>query len=66
MSVEAPLAPLPALERDRRGRRSFLRAGLAIACIAYVAVLLLLPLIGIVITALDPGFSIVTDTFSRP
>src|SRR5215211_3313451 len=67
MSVRTPLAPsLSAVDPGRRSRRSFLRAGLAIACIAYVAVLLLLPLIGIVITALDPGFSLVTDTFSHP
>lgn len=67
MSVQAPTAPpLPTTAEPRGGRRSFLRAGIAAACVAYVAVLLFLPLVGIVITALDPGFSIVTDTFSRP
>ena len=60
MSVHAPTVG------ERRGRRTLLRGGLAAACLAYVAALLLLPLIGIVVTALDPGFGIVPDTFSLP
>ena len=66
MSVETPVARPPLAVEPRSGRRSYWRAGIAVVCIAYVAVLLLLPLIGIVITALDPGLSVVTETFSRP
>jgi sulfate transport system permease protein len=66
MSLEAPVAPSRLAVEPRRGRRSYWRAGIAAVCIAYVAVLLLLPLVGIVITALDPGLSVVTETFTRP
>ena len=47
--------------RARRGRR-----GLLAACIGYVTILLLLPLAAIIITALQPGLSVVLDTFSEP
>jgi sulfate/thiosulfate transport system permease protein len=49
-----------------RGRRRFARSALAIAAIAYVALLLLLPLIGVITKAFEPGMSIVGDTLSRP
>jgi len=42
------------------------RGALAGAAIAYVAILLLLPLIGIVAKAFAPGVSIVGDTLGRP
>lgn len=48
----------------RRGRLA--RGALAGAAIAYVALLLLLPLIGIFVRAFEPGFAIVGDTLSRP
>jgi sulfate/thiosulfate transport system permease protein len=48
----------------RRGRLA--RGALAGAAIAYVAILLLLPLIGIFFRAFEPGISIVWDTLSRP
>jgi sulfate transport system permease protein len=67
VSVAAPSPPLPATANPRRGRRAiWLRGGLAAACIVYVAFLLLLPLIGIVVTALHPGLQIIPDTFSLP
>jgi sulfate transport system permease protein len=47
------------------GRRRFARTALAVAAIAYVALLLLLPLIGIVTKAFEPGVSIIGDTLSR-
>jgi sulfate transport system permease protein len=47
-------------------RRRLARGALAGAAIAYVALLLLLPLIGIVAKAFEPGISIVGDTLSRP
>jgi sulfate transport system permease protein len=48
------------------GRRSLARGALAAAAIVYVALLLLLPLIGIVTKAFQPGISIIGDTLSRP
>jgi sulfate transport system permease protein len=45
-------------------RRRLVRTLIVTACVGYVAVLLLLPLVGIVWTALEPGLSIVTETFS--
>ena len=49
-----------------RARGRLARGLLAGAAIAYVAILLLLPLIGIVLRAFEPGFAIVGDTLSRP
>jgi sulfate transport system permease protein len=48
------------------GRGHIVRGSLIAACVAYVAILLLLPLIGIVFTALQPGPSIVGETLSLP
>ena len=48
------------------GRRRLVRGGIVVACLLYVGVLLLLPLAGIVYTALEPGWSKVVETFSRP
>lgn len=45
-------------------RRRMVRTLIVGACLAHVTILLLLPLIGIVWTALEPGLSIVTETFS--
>jgi sulfate/thiosulfate transport system permease protein len=63
MSARAGSAT-PATGAPRRGR--FARTALAVAAIVYVALLLLLPLIGIVTKASEPGVSIVGDTLSRP
>jgi sulfate transport system permease protein len=52
--------------RAAGGRPRFARAALAGAAIAYVALLLLLPLIGVVSKAFEPGLSILWDTLSRP
>ena len=62
-SSSHPAAPSRGAERTR-GRLA--RGLLAGAAIAYVAILLLLPLIGIVLRAFEPGFAIVGDTLSRP
>jgi len=48
------------------GRKRLGRALLAIAAVGYVAILLLLPLIGIVAKALEPGIGIVRDTLAKP
>jgi len=53
------------LERARR-RRRLVRSLLVIGCVGYVAVLLLLPLIGIIRTALEPGVGIVRETLTLP
>jgi sulfate/thiosulfate transport system permease protein len=47
--------------RTRTGRRAILAA-----CLLYVAVLLLVPLGGILYTALKPGLHVLGDTFSQP
>jgi sulfate/thiosulfate transport system permease protein len=48
------------------GGRRLARGSLAGAAIGYVAILLLLPLIGVVAKAFEPGLSIIGDTLSRP
>ncbi len=48
------------------GRRRLVRGGIVAACILYVGILLLLPLAGIVYTALESGLSKVAETFTRP
>jgi sulfate/thiosulfate transport system permease protein len=62
MSTSTP--HLAVASRSARGRPA--KGILAGAAIAYVAVLLLLPLIGIVAKAFAPGLSIVGDTLARP
>lgn len=57
-------APVGSLPGD--GRRRLVRGGIVTACILYVGVLLLLPLVGIVYTALVPGLATVLETFRRP
>ena len=56
----------PAVSLPRSGRRRLVRSGIVTACVLYVGVLLLLPLAGIVYTALEPGWSKVVETFTRP
>jgi sulfate transport system permease protein len=50
--------------KRRTRRRRLVRGSLLALCLAYVAALLVLPLIGITWTALEPGLSVVTQTFS--
>jgi sulfate transport system permease protein len=59
------VSAVPRTGADRR-RGRLTRGALAGAAISYVALLLLLPLIGIVVRAFEPGLSIVGDTLSRP
>ncbi len=54
------------LLRRRVRRRRLVRGGLLLVCLLYVSLLLVLPLIGIVWTALEPGWSVVRDTFVLP
>jgi sulfate/thiosulfate transport system permease protein len=58
--------PATSVQTTSPRRRSLVRSSLIGLSVAYVAVLLLLPLIGIVFTALEPGPSIVGDTLSLP
>lgn len=53
------------LRSDER-RRRLLRSALLTGALVYVTVLLLLPLIGIVWTALGPGWTVILETFSQP
>ena len=46
-------------------RRRLVRTGIVVGCILYVAVLLIVPLIGIVYTAVKPGLSTIVETFQR-
>jgi sulfate transport system permease protein len=47
-------------------RRRLVRGGIIAACVLYVGILLLLPLVGIVYTALEAGVSKVAETFALP
>jgi sulfate transport system permease protein len=57
------VVPTPRRE-PRVSRRTWVRGLIAAGAIAYVAGLLLLPLIGIVLTALEPGLSVIGQTFA--
>ena len=56
----------PPVSLPGSGRRRLVRSLIVGVCVLYVGVLLLLPLAGIVYTALEPGWSKVVETFSRP
>jgi sulfate transport system permease protein len=62
----APATPVAPATGAPGGRGRFARGALAAATIVYVALLLLLPLIGIVTKAFEPGASIIGDTLSSP
>jgi sulfate transport system permease protein len=47
-------------------RRRVVRASLVALALAYVGILLILPVAGIVITALRPGWEVIVNTFSSP
>jgi len=63
-----PQTAEPAHTTDLPGtrRRRLVRAGIVTLCFLYVGVLLLLPLVGIVWTALEAGLSTIVETFQRP
>jgi sulfate transport system permease protein len=64
-ALSVPGAPSTSASRAR-GRRRLVRGLIIGATVGYVAFLLLLPLIGIVFTALEPGLGIVTETLAKP
>jgi sulfate transport system permease protein len=66
--VSAPsVLRTPSTSAERaRGRRRLVRGAIVVVTVGYVALLLLLPLVGIVWTALEPGFGIVGETLSKP
>ena len=49
------------VQRSRRTRRALIGGSLV-----WIGLLLVVPLVGIVLTALKPGFGIITDTLSQP
>jgi sulfate transport system permease protein len=51
--------------RKRERRRRLARGGILGACLAYLSVLLIAPLAGIIYVALKPGWGVVRDTFSQ-
>ena len=70
MSAPATVVTPPARDveparppQDRR--RGWVRGGLLALALVYLSALLLLPLVGIVWTALSPGWSTVKETFTR-
>ena len=65
MSVSST-TPAEPIQEAPVGRKRLGRALLAIAAVGYVAILVLLPLIGIVAKALEPGIGIVRDTLAQP
>jgi sulfate/thiosulfate transport system permease protein len=66
MSVASTTPPPTPATGAPAGRGRLARVVLVGAAIGYVAVLLLLPLIGVVTKAFEPGLSILGDTLSRP
>ena len=48
------------------GRRRLIRGSLLSVVLAYVAILLVLPVAGILITALRPGMEVISSTFGSP
>jgi sulfate transport system permease protein len=63
VSVTAVRTPTDDLRRRNR-RRRLVHGGILVLCSAYVAALLVFPLVGIAWTALKPGWRVVTSTFS--
>ena len=63
--MSAPVAVQETAAAQAR-RSRVIRTALVAACVAYVAILLLLPLVGIAWAAFRSGFSVVTETLSSP
>ena len=67
MSRALSVSGTPSTSASRaRGRRRLVRGLILGAVVTYVAVLLLLPLVGIVWTALEPGLGIISETLAKP
>ncbi|HSL12237.1 MAG TPA: sulfate ABC transporter permease subunit [Actinomycetota bacterium] len=67
MSRALSVSGSPSTSASRaRGRRRLVRGLILGAVVTYVAVLLLLPLVGIVWTALEPGLGIISETLAKP
>jgi sulfate/thiosulfate transport system permease protein len=58
------ITPGGAEARRRDRRRRLVRGGIVAACLLYLAVVLIGPLVGIVVSALKPGFHTLTDTLT--
>ena len=58
--------PATGAQMPGTARRRLVRGGIVGLCFLYVGALLLLPLVGIVWTALEPGLSTIVETFQRP
>ncbi|HWC71386.1 MAG TPA: sulfate ABC transporter permease subunit [Actinomycetota bacterium] len=56
----------PGVSLPGGGRPRLVRGGIIATCILYVGILLLVPLAGIVYTALDSGVSRIAETFALP
>jgi sulfate transport system permease protein len=56
----------PGVSLPGGGRPRLVRGGIVATCILYVGILLLVPLAGIVYTALDSGVSRIAETFALP
>ncbi len=65
MSSTTTTAPRPVARRDLR-RKRLVKWALVSVAVAYVLLLLILPLIGIVWTALEPGWDVIKSTFTDP
>ncbi|MGZ8571010.1 MAG: hypothetical protein ACXWW5_02140, partial [Actinomycetota bacterium] len=63
MSAPPIVATVSSVRSPRR--RRLVRGGLLAVSITYVSVLLLLPLVGIIFVALEPGLPIIRETFSQ-
>jgi sulfate/thiosulfate transport system permease protein len=68
MSALPQTAAPPVEDAPRSGsaKRRLVRASIVGLCFLYVGVLLLLPLVGIIWTAMEPGLHTVIETFQRP
>lgn len=65
-TATAPPRATPPIRPPLDRRRRLVRGALLAFALLYLSALLLLPLAGIVWTALSPGWSTVKETFSRP
>ena len=63
--VTPPIRDVEPARPPQDRRRGWVRGGLLALALLYLSALLLLPLVGIVWTALSPGWSTVKETFTR-
>ena len=64
--MSATSATAPPVKQAGTNRRRLVRGGIVAGCVLYVALLLIVPLIGIIYTAVKPGLSTIVETFQRP